>query len=147
MFSHAFYTWLAATLLYPVFGFCVAVFVPGQPRFFFDSDVVWVYVDILIRALPCSLPCLLAGWICLEVISRASFSVQTRFGAWLVMEVILTAIGAALLLGFHQLAEPQKLLLVLPGVMAVAAAILLRYKQFKKLMQVFTGPAYKPGMI
>lgn len=147
MLLHAFYTWLIAYLLYPLLLFGYTLLSGGEISFSPGSDMIWVYVDMLITVLPYSLPGLLAGWACLGMIARAGFPARTSFWVWLTMDVILTSLGAALVLGFNRITETEKLLLILPGAMAVGIAILLRYRPFKKLVQSRTDPYTLRGMI
>lgn len=137
IFLHACYTWLVAILLYPAMVFCIAAFVHTEPRFFFHPDVIWVYVDILITSLPYSFPGLLAGWICLELISHTNLQAGMRFGIWLSLAVLVAALGAMLIHGFSPVAAPQKLVLVLPCVLAVGIAVLLRRRPFKKIAWMY----------
>jgi hypothetical protein len=146
MLLHAFYTWLVANLLYPLFLFCFTIITDGQSGFLFNTELIWVFVAMLMVSIPCSVPCLLAGWACLGLISHARLTVRARFWIWFTAAQ-LTVAGFILLLALYKGLQPETLLLTIPGALAVCLAVLIRYRQFRKLFCSFPYAHYVPDAI
>jgi hypothetical protein len=134
MFLHIFYTWLLANLLHPVMFFLAALIMREAPGF--DQNLFEIVLLLLAYSLCLSAPCLLLGWLCLYLIICSPYSGDARFVLWLVSAVLLIVLEFLFILLAGDILDLEFLLYSLPGVAAVGTSILIRYRQFKKLIHI-----------
>ena len=134
MFLHTFYTWLLANLLHPLMFLLAALIMPEVPGF--DKDLLEIILLLLVYSLCLSAPCLLLGWPCLYLIICSLYSGDARFMLWLVSAALLIVLEFLFILLVGDNLGPEFLLFSLPGVAAVGTSILIRYRQFKKLIHL-----------
>lgn len=147
MLLHTCYTWLVANLLHPLFIFCMMEMTNRSVIIFLDEDIFWLFINCLIFSIGYSLPYLLAGWVCLSLVSRVNFTINTRFWIWVVAATQLAVLELVLILALGKTMEPQILFFVLPGAAAACTAVLIRYRQFIKLLQLLPGAGHTPHTI
>ena len=134
MFLHTFYTWLLANLLHPLIFFLAALIMREAPGF--DQNLFEIFYLLLFYSFCFSLPCLLLGWLCLYLIICSPYSDDAKFILWLVTAASLIILEFLVILFIGDLTDLALLLFSLPGVAALSASILIRYKQFKKLIHI-----------
>lgn len=128
---HTFSTWLVANLIHPVMMIFASLIMPED--FFNLHEEGGFIVLITFVLLLVSLPCLLAGWLCLMIIVPAPHSLQLRFLVWMVTApCIIVSQGLLMMLIIG--AGSKVLIAFIPAMMAVILSVLIRYRQFKQLI-------------
>jgi hypothetical protein len=134
MFLHIFYTWIVANLLHPVFIFLGFYIVDGYP--IFTGEGLQFFFPALMYSLLFSIPCLFIGWLCLYLVSITPFHNDTKFLMWLFVAPLLVFMEILVILLLEGNVDVEELVFALPGIGAVAVAILSRYVQFQNLNNI-----------
>lgn len=134
MFLHIFYTWLLANLLHPVFIFLGFYLMEGYP--IFTGEALQFLFPVLVYLLLFSIPCLFIGWVCLYLVSITPFHNDAKFLMWLFVAPLLVFMEILVILLLEGKVDIEELVFALPGMVAVAVAILIRYVQFQNLINV-----------
>lgn len=134
MFLHIFYTWIPANLLHPVFIFLGFYLMNGDP--IFTSEAVQFFFPLLMYSLLFSIPCLFIGWLCLYYVNITPFSSDVKFLIWLFVAPLLVFIEILVILLLEGNIDVTELKFALPGMAAVALAVLSRYVQFQNLNSI-----------
>lgn len=136
MFLHVFNTWLIANLLHPllVFLFSVLFFFDGASVPVFNGEMIEIMLYVLAFSLLLSLPCLLVATLCFCHIADMKYTVTSRFVCWLFAatgSVFFCLWGLILL---FDIAAFQTIIYALPAIAATGIAVLIRYRQFVKII-------------
>ena len=132
MFLHTFYTWILSNLLHYILFIIILIITEGNPDIFdsslFISAVIFFCLSVII-----SLPCLLLGWLCLNLINASPYSGGIKFLLWLVTGPSLVFFEFLFILVLTNQIENEDFLVILPAMTAAGMSILIRYRQFEKL--------------
>lgn len=128
---HTFSTWLVANLIHPVMMVFASLILPEV--FFNLHEEGGIIVLITFVLLLVSLPCLLAGWLCLMIIVPAPHSPQLRFLVWMVAAPCIIVLQGLIMMLFAGTTSPGMLIGLVPAMIAVLLSVLIRYPQFKQL--------------
>ena len=137
-FKYLFYTWMLAHLIHPlVFGiYCNLV---GNGQLFFGWNHLFPVLSFTCLGILISLPALFISFISLRIILVFSLRPLMAMAAWIFAVSVSVHIGGYfMLMSFLGYVDLSFLGILVPGMIAGLAAVLLRYKQFKKLVQA--GP-------
>lgn len=133
MFIYTLYTWLLANLL-QFLMFIIFGIVTGSPAAALNPEDFIIELSFLTASLIISLPCLLAGWLFLYLIVCYPYSGTTKFLLWLITAAFLVFLEFLFILFISDFVEPGFLKFSIPAIAAVIIAILIRYRQFSKLI-------------
>jgi len=134
MFLHTFYTWVIANLLHPILILLALHLMCGETVF--GDEFIRVYITAFIYSIVISVPCLLAGWFCVYLVSTIPLSVEAKFLIWLTIAPSLVFFEIFIILLVTGYIEAELLLYSIPGMAATGIAILSRYKQFQKIISI-----------
>ena len=135
MFLHTFYTWILSNLLHPIL-FILLMIIKGNDAEVFDSRFFTETATFLAVSLIISLPCLLLAWLCLYLILSSPYSTETKFMLWLTTGPSLVFLEFLFLFLIINVMEFEIFLFSCPGIAAVGISILIRYRQFEKLIYI-----------
>jgi hypothetical protein len=102
----------------------------------FGDEFIRVYISAFIYSIVISVPCLLAGWFCVYLVSTIPLSVEAKFLIWLTIAPSLVFFEIFIILLVTGYIEAELLLYSIPGMAATGIAILSRYKQFQKIISI-----------
>jgi hypothetical protein len=137
MFLYIFNTWLIANLIHPLVIMAFGFVTYGHGGILLYADMAKGYLLVLGISLLCSLPFLLIGWFLLGIVILSKHTHLVRLVSWITASAIyvfLEVVSLALILGISL--TPNTFSLAIPGILAVTAAITIRYKQFQKLISL-----------
>jgi hypothetical protein len=134
MFLHIFYTWIIANLLHPVF-MMLGIFILNESTAS-DSEFFEIYLLIVFCSFIVSVPCLLFSWFSLYLISNTPYTTDAKYLVWLVTVSLTVFLEVFVILLIVDDVNSTTLLFSVPGVAATIVAIMLRYWQFKNLIQI-----------
>lgn len=132
MFLHTFYTWLLSNLLHPLLFMILSVVRKGSAGSFCSDNLI-IELSFFTASLIISLPCLLVGWLNLYLIISSPYSGNSKFLIWVITAPLLVFLEFLFILVISDFLEIEFLVFSIPGMVAVMIAILIRYKQFRKL--------------
>jgi hypothetical protein len=135
MFLHTFNTWLIANLLHPLLISAFGYMIYGHDGVLWYADVVKGYFIVLAASLICSLPFLVFGWLLLRLVVSSDHTPSGRLFLWMIFSAMVVFLEVlSLIIMVKQPLDPKTFSLAIPGVLAVSAAIIIRYQQFRKLI-------------
>lgn len=132
LFLYTFYTWLLANLLHPLFFFFLLLALGDHAQPYWNEGAIWLLFIFIIVCMACSLPCLIAGWLCMYVIRHTTYLPYAKFLVWLVAAPLLVFFEFLFIGVIADEMEAIILLLMLPSIAAVITAIVIRYSAFAK---------------
>jgi hypothetical protein len=134
MFNYTFNTWLLSNLLHPIFFITFGIIKAGFPGLS-NTEIFTLTGYVFLISLFISIPCLFLGWFSVKlVISSTAISDDLKFIIWLFLAPFLAFVEFLILLIILDLLESDLLLYSLPGTLAAAFSILIRYPQFNKII-------------
>jgi hypothetical protein len=131
LFAHTFATWLLANLIHPVIMFLVSLAMPGRFELFNGPEVMLLLIVVSILI---SIPCLVAGWLCLMIIVPAPHSTKLRFLVWIVTAPGIIAFQGLIMMLLENTTAPGILIGSIPAMISVSLAVIIRQPQFKQLI-------------
>jgi hypothetical protein len=135
MFLHTFNTWLIANLLHPLMIMAFGWVIYGHEGILFYADVAKGYLLVLGVSILCSLPSLLIGWFLLGVVVLTDYTPLARLIMWMCCSSILVFLEVLVMaLIVREPLTLETFSLAIPGILAVNAAIIIRYGQFRQLI-------------
>jgi len=135
MFLYTFNTWLIANLLHPLMFMAFGFIIYGHDGLLFYADIVKGYLLVLGVSLLCSLPALLIGWLLLGMVVLSEYTPLARLIMWIICSATLVFLEVLVMaLIVRESLTLETFSLAIPGILAVSASIIIRYKQFQKLI-------------
>jgi|GEM_PF-5416995 len=134
IYKHLFFTWVLAHALHPVFFGIYCSVIENNQLFFgwnhFRSLLSFTCLGIIV-----SMPALVISAISLRIILFASHRPVVAFTAWILSILLAINIGAYFMLTmFMGFFDFSFLNIFIPGMMAGVVGVLIRYKQFVRLV-------------
>ncbi|PZR29725.1 MAG: hypothetical protein DI535_01055 [Citrobacter freundii] len=135
IYKHLFFTWMLAHALHPVFfGICCSIVENDQ--LFFGWDHLKSLMSFTCLGIVVSMPALVISVISLRIILFAAHRPAVAITAWILSVLLAINIGAYfMLIMFMGFFNFSFLNIFIPGMIAAVAAILIRYKQFIRMVQ------------
>ncbi|MCG2617880.1 hypothetical protein LZZ85_26500 [Terrimonas sp. NA20] len=134
LYKHLLYTWLLSHLLHPLMFFIDCQLVQSNQLFFSwepSSIIAFSAFGILV-----SVPAAFISMFSLRILVRSDLPVRLSFITWLIVVPLSAAAGGAFVMKFVVgFFDPTFLGIFVPGMMAGVASVLIRYKQFAKLVR------------
>lgn len=144
MFVYTFNTWLIANLLHPLMYMAFGFVTYGHDGILFYADIVKGYLLFLGLSSLFSLPSFLLGWFLLSIVALSDHAPFTRLLMWIGCSAILVFMEVLVLaMIIHEPLGMKTFSLAIPGILAVSAAIIIRYKQFQNLISSFETNNYE----
>lgn len=134
VYKHLFFTWMLAHALHPIF-FGIYCSIIENNQLFFGWDHLKSLLSFTCLGIVVSMPALVISVISLRIILFASHRPAVAITAWILSVLLAINIGAYfMLMMFMGFFDFSFLNIFIPGMMAGVAAILIRYKQFVRLV-------------
>ena len=135
LYRHLLYTWLLAHLLHPLMFFIDCKLVQSNQLYFSwepSSIAAFSGFGVLV-----SFPAALISMFSLWILVRSDLPARLSFITWLIVVPLSAAAGGAFVMKFIVgFFDPTFIGIFVPGMMAGLAAVLVRCKQFLKLLRV-----------
>ncbi len=135
LYKYLLYTWLLAHLLHPLMFFIDSNIIQSNQLFF-----SWTPASIFAFSafgIMVSVPAAFISMLSLMILVRSDLPARLAFITWLIIVPLSAAAGGAFVMkyavGFF---DPTFIGIFIPGMMAGVAAVLIRYKQFLKLVRL-----------
>jgi hypothetical protein len=137
MFLHTFYTWLLANILHPLVlvGFVLTLH-PEVAPYLLNSSFFEGFIYLAILSMVASFPCLLLSWGCLHLISAASHTIIASFFMWAIVTTSLIIVTGILVLDYYETLRLSFSDYLACPVITFAIAAVIRFKQFKRAIEL-----------
>jgi hypothetical protein len=122
--DHIANTWMLANLIQVVLLACYATI---------QAPMGYVLLPLILACLAglvFSIPALVAGYFCLDLVADAPLPLNTRFLVWLVVCPTIVLVEGIICFPIFRIEGLSSLLFCAPGIAAAFLAVLFRYKAF-----------------
>ncbi|MET0463725.1 MAG: hypothetical protein ABW007_11240 [Chitinophagaceae bacterium] len=134
LYKHLLYTWLLSHLLHPLMFFIDCRLVQSNQLFFsWTPASVFAFSGFGVLV---SVPAAFISMFSLVILVRSELPARVAFITWLIVVPLSAAAAGAFVMKFVVgFFDPTVIGIFVPGMMAGIASVLMRYKQFAKLVR------------
>jgi peptidoglycan/LPS O-acetylase OafA/YrhL len=116
-----------------VVWFIYGLFMGETPYGILHDDFYWLIITFSFFF---SVPCLLVAWALLKPIVVAPYSKIARLFLWIVAVVVIIVLMILVCLASYDEINMNTFKIAIPSIIAAVLAVLIRYQQFQKLIDL-----------